>query len=211
MCFCTCTSLYLKTDWEKQMTECGNSHFGSQVIISVASFTWKKCSFVWGKRFFLTTKSLCIFVWSRPLLAQRCSCVSVSVWVPLSPRTARAKEEIYVNMCIINAESSFLGHAPGVPGPGEGAGPWTPPLCAGPSIKKEKESGISVVFSACAANQPSTPQRLTALHALTRQHELTEQHWKPVAQTHPQVWPGKTNSVSYIIDIHARLGSHLLL
>lgn len=101
-----------------------------------------------------------------------------------------------VDVCVITAASSLPGHAPGVPGPGEGAGPWPPALRAGPSIQKEKESGISVVLGAGAAHQPSAAQRLTALHALPRQHELTQQHWEPVAQTHAQGGAGEPSGVS---------------
>lgn len=128
--------------------------------------------------------------------------MAVSVWLPVSPRTGRAKEEIYANVCIIYADYCVLGHAPGVPGLGEGAGPRTASLCAGASVKEKEESGISVLFGACTADQPPAPQRLPALHAVTRQHELTEQHGKPVAQTHAQIRPGKTCSLT-LCDCYA--------
>lgn len=79
-----------------------------------------------------------------------------------------------------NVKSLSVGHAPGVPSAGEGAGPRSPPAFAGSSVQEEEEPGLSGHFCPRAAGEPPTPQGLASLHTFPRQHELTQQRWQSV-------------------------------
>lgn len=72
----------------------------------------------------------------------------------------------------LTAVCAFLGHASGVPGPWERARPCPPPLYPGSSVQEKEESGLG----AQATWKPPTTKRLTALHTLSWQYELSEQH-----------------------------------
>lgn len=89
------------------------------------------------------------------------------------------------------------GHAPGIPSPGEGASPCTPPNFTGASVKAEKEPGLSGYFCSWTACESSTTQGLPSLNTFPRQHELTQQCWQPVTQTYAQEWTGNKHTPQY--------------
>lgn len=130
-------------------------------------------------------------------------CFEEQIWFACSPHKALDNVSSPFCMKAIPAASKKVlivqcappGHAPRVPGPGEGARSCTPPLFPHPSVKEKEESGLSGHLCARPACKPSTTERLAALHALPRQHELTQQHRQPVAQTHTQVWTGNTHYI----------------
>lgn len=89
------------------------------------------------------------------------------------------------------------GHALGVPSPGEGAGPYTPPTFTGASVKAEEEPRLSGYFCSWTACESSTTQGLPSLNTFPWQHELTQQCWQPVTQTYPQEWTGNKHGPQY--------------
>lgn len=96
------------------------------------------------------------------------------------------------------------GHAPGVPSPGEGAGPRPAPGVAGPSVQEEEEPGLSGRGAPRPACQPSAAQGLSALDAVPRQHELAQQRWEPVAQAFAQERAGNVAEEAELFQL-ARL------
>lgn len=96
-------------------------------------------------------------------------------------------KDVFSALC---CDDFLSGHASGVPSPGEGTSPCSPPSFTGSSVQEEEEPGLSGHGRSWPACKPSAAQGLSALHTFPRQHELSQQCWKSVTQAFTQERPG---------------------